>query len=215
MFLRLLACLLVVVAVQCTPALFASSPPFAPGATWTYRYTVTRPSEAPAVGTLTTRYEGPATYRGRQCYVTEVSDTITPNVTEKDYYEWTGAEFRQIAIQTATADTTLEIVFDKTVPLDTEQSASGTAETYFNGADQGPIPWHTAVRSLGADTVSVPAGTFYNVHRWQTTFQFGAIQQVQTAAVVGLVDLRVDSEYYVNGALRSSASEELISGPVQ
>jgi len=215
MFSRLLACLVTVVATQLAAASAAPSPPFALGATWTYRYTVTRPPEAAVMGTLTTRYDGLATYRGQRYYVTTVSDTINPNVAEKDYYEWTGTQFRQAALQTDTADSTLEIVFDNAVPLDTSQSASGTAETYVNGNDQGPIPWSTTVTSLGTDTVTVPAGTFHDVQKWQTTFQFGVVRQVQVAEVVGLVDLRVDSEYYANGVLKSTTSQELINGPVQ
>jgi len=215
MFLRQLACVLAVLTAQFTPTVSAPSPPFVLGTNWVYRYTVTRTSEAPAVGTLTIRYDGPVTYRGQQCYATAVSDTITPNLTEQDYYEWTGAEFRQIAVQTETADTTLEIVFDKTVPLDTAQSASGEAETFLNGADLGPIPWSATVTPLGTDTVTVPAGTFNNVQKWQTTFQFGVIRQVQVADVRGLVDLRVESQYYVNDGLKSTASQELVSGPVQ
>jgi len=215
MFPRLLACLLTVVATQVALASAAPSPPFALGATWTYRYTVTRALEAAVVGTSMTRYDGPVTYRGQQYYATAVSDTITPNLTEKDYYEWTGTQFRQIALQTDTADTTLEIVFDKAVPLDTARSASGMAETYVNGTDRGAIPWSTTVTPLGTGAVTVPAGTFLNVQKWQTTFQFGVLRQVQIADVLGLVDLRVDSQYYVNDALKSTTSEELVSGPVR
>jgi len=89
MFLRQLACVLALLTAQFTPVLSAPSPPFALGATWVYRYTVTRTSEAPVVGTLTTRYDGPVTYRGHRYYATVDSDTITPHLTEKDYYEWT------------------------------------------------------------------------------------------------------------------------------
>lgn len=215
MSLRQAVCLLAAVTAQFAPAPpSASHPPLTPGTTWTYRYTLMRVSEAPIVGTLTIEYEGPTTYRGQDVYATVVSDTVTPTLVERDYYVWTGSHFRQAAVETEVANTTMEILFDNTLPVDTEQSISGKARTFVNGVDQGDFPWSAIVTLVGAETVTVPAGTYFNVQRWKRIFQFGSIRQIQFADSIGLVDLRVDSQQYIDGVLKSTTRQELLTGPV-
>jgi len=210
------AAVLTAAQVVSVPAV-TSPPPVTAGTTWTYRYTATDVSSSgtPQVGTLTTTYGGPTEYRGQHVYYTETSDTVDPGVIERDYYVWIGGHFRQVALEVHAAGTVLEIVFDKTVPLDTEESASGSAETFQNGTDQGDVPWRTTVVSGGSVTVTVPAGTYRDATRWKSTFEIGPIRQVQVADSVGLVDLRVETEHYVNGALAATTSQELMSGPVR
>jgi len=210
------AAVLTAAQVVSTPAA-TSAPPVIAGATWTYRYTATDASSpgTPQVGTLTTIYGGPTEYRGRHVYYTDTSDTVTPDFTERDYYAWIGGHFRQVALETHSAGTVLEIVFDKTVPLDTEESASGSAETFQNGTYQGDVPWHTTVVSRGTVVVTVPAGTYRDALRWTTTFELGPIRQVQVADSVGLVDIRVETEHYISGALAATTMQELASGPVR
>lgn len=209
-------CLLAMVTAQFAPAPpGASPPPLTPGTTWTYRYTLTRVSEAPVVGTLTIEYEGPATYRGRGYYSTVVSDTVDATLVERDYYVWTGGRLLQAAVETTVANTALEIVFDTPLPVDAEQRIAGKAQTFVNGTSQGEIPWSETVTSDGSETVTVPAGTYSAVRKWTRIFQFGSVRQVQFADSRGLVDLRVDSQVYVDGVLKSTANQELVSGPVQ
>jgi len=144
-----------------------------------------------------------------------VSHTVTPTLVERDYYVWTGSHFRQAAVETKVANITMEILFDQPLPVDTEQSISGKARAFVNGVDQGEFPWGAIVTSAGVETVTVPAGTFLNAHRWKRIFEFGAVRQIQSADSIGLVDLRVDAPQYVDGVLKSTTRQELLSGPVQ
>jgi len=191
-----------------------SQPPLKPGTTWMYRYTIAPTSGARRTGTLKLTYGGMTTYRGKNYYYTEATNTVTPGLVARDYYVWTHGHFRQAAEQAYDAQNNgLEIQFDKTFPFDIPERVSGHAALVQNGVPQGDVPWSVAVTYGGAVKVTVPAGTF-QAERWDTKFQFGDTRQLQTVETMGYTDLRAEVKHYLGAALSSTTTRELVSGPV-
>jgi hypothetical protein len=214
---RWLAFLLVAVLVQVplpTSGAPAAEPPFAPGTVWTYRYTVVPPSGPSRTGTLKFAYGGKITYRGRPYYYIEQTNTVLPGMVQRDYYVWIGGHFRAAAQEVNDSQSNVvEIIFDKTLPVDVPESVSGQAEIYQNGDHQADLPWSDTLSNRGTVSVTVPAGTFHAT-RWETAFQLGDLQVVQTNDAVGLVDIRVEGRQSTPGAGTARTYRELLSGPV-
>lgn len=189
--------------------------PFSPGTTWTLRHTQTPPGGSPSTGTLTVVYGGTATYRGSTYHYIDGVSTLTPGISERDYFAWTGVA-RLAATVLTDATGILEIIFDKTFVLyGAAESQSGTHQVYFNGAFQGTGNWSASSTNAGTFVVTVPAGTFTTT-RWNWLLTVGALGTNASTYAAGsaVVEVRRDAATTSSGSPSGTYSYELTSGAV-
>ncbi len=190
-----------------------TEPPLIAGTVWVYRSTVTDASGTPRVGTLKRLYGGRTTYRGRGYYYIEETTTVTPETMQRVYLVWSDGHFREAVLEMRDAQhNVMEVLFDKSVPLDVSGNASGQASVLENGDDRGNVPWSFASSSRGAVTVTVPAGTF-QATRLEQRFRLGNLRVALTDDSVGLVSVRTEATQ-VTGPDTVRVVSELMSGPV-
>lgn len=192
----------------------AAGPPLEPGSVWVYRYTVVPASGPSQTGTLKRTYVGPTTYRGRDVYYTEQTNTVLPGLLQRDYYVRVDGHLREIGQEFRNAqNSAVEILFDKSLPTDVPGSVSGQATVYQSGGNHADVAWSVVLANRGPVKVTVPAGTF-QATKWETRFRLGKLESVETSDSVGLVDVRVESRQTTAGGGRISVHRELVSGPV-
>lgn len=187
-------------------------PPLDPGTVWVYRYTIIDASGYIHAGLQRRRY-GRTTYRGRDYYYIEDTNTVTPEALQRAYLVWSGGHFRQAALEMhENRHSVVEVLFDKGIPVDRPGIASGQATLIANGVAQGETPWRSVLSISGTETVTVPAGTF-RARRMEHRFRFGDLKVVQTDDSVGLVSVRTESAHVTeSGTVRTLS--ELFTGPV-
>lgn len=191
------------------------APSFKVGTTWTYRHTVTNPAGENRIGTMKEVYGGQITYRGRAYYAIDVSSTLNATLAERIYHEWAGTHFRQVASVTSdTSNNVVEIVFDRPIDLGIEANVSGTAVVFENGVQRATAPLTYSASTKGTAKVTVPAGTFQTTV-WEAVLKIGQLETSMSIYAVGIQDVRMASKVYAGGALNTTWSKELISGPVR
>ncbi len=191
------------------------APSFKVGTTWTYRHTIVTPAGENRSGTMKEVYGGQMTYRGRAYYAIDVSSTLNPTLAERIYHEWAGTHFRQVAsVTTDTSNNMAEIIFDRPIDLGIEANVSGTAAIFENGVQRGTAPLTYSASAKGTAKVTVPAGTFQTTI-WEAVLRIGQLETSMSIYAVGIQDVRMESKIYAGGALNSTWSKELISGPVR
>ncbi|HEV8339361.1 MAG TPA: hypothetical protein VGR25_06860 [bacterium] len=192
----------------------ALPPSLRAGAEWVYRHTVTEDGQTKS-GTSTMTYRGLATYRGTSHHLVEYSLTLVPGAVERQFLVWDRGYFRQAAAVLTDGAVTLEIVFDRPIALGgVQETRSGGAQIYENGALKGTALWKTAVVNRGTARITVPAGTF-STTRWEGTYTLGELRQEFTVYMVGAHEMRAEIDVFVGGSLTKRDRLDLMRGPLE
>jgi hypothetical protein len=186
--------------------------PFSVGTTWTYRQTFTTGSGV-RVETATVVYRGETNFRGATYQVFESTSTLTPDVKETTYFVWTGTVIRNKAAVLSTPSDVVEVVYDRTwASSGVEESMSGMAAHYRNGARVGSLPWSSAVTAGGMTTLSSAAGAI-STTRWHGMHRLGGGTDTYTAYDAHLGRVRTEGTLSEAGS-QTAYVYELLSGPV-
>lgn len=206
--LTLILAFLTVGLVSAAPAV-----PFKSGTTWVFQMNKMTAQGQSTVETLTVVYRGETKYRDRTYHLMETKSSLS-RVVERDYLVWNGKIFRQAAEVTVDGRNTTETVFSKPYATSgVQEQMASTTLVYENGMEKNRGAYSIAVAPEGSVKITVPAGTF-TATRWGGTLIMGKTKRVYTMFAVGPLEIRGDSDVYVDGKFNHRLTVVLQKGSV-